>query len=141
MDGLSGAASGIAVVSLAIQLGDGIKKLCDFWDSVKEAPDDVRAITADLKLLSSVLAEIASEEQHFEPDPTLETALKACCDNVTKLVRIANDMEPGFASKKPRIRIWTAFRAAIKGESIQKSQKVLEGLKSTLTLALHNHHK
>ena len=141
MDGLSGTASGMAVVSLAIQLGVSIKKLCEFWTSVKEAPDDVRAITADLHLLSSVLAEIASEEQHFDPDPTLETALKACGDHVAKLVRIANDMEPGFASKKPRIRIWTAFRAVIKGESIQKSQRILEGLKSTLTLALHNHHK
>ena len=141
MDGLSGAASGIAVVSLAIQLGDSVKKLCEFWASVKEAPDDVRAITADLQLLSSVLAGMAFEEQHFEPNPTLVTALEACRDNVTKLVRIANDMEPGFASKKPRIRIWTAFRAAIKGESIQKSQRILEGLKSTLTLALHNHHK
>ena len=141
MDGLSGAASAIAVVSLAIQLGDSVKKLCEFWASVKEAPDDVRAITADLQLLSSVLAGIASEEQHFEPDPTLVTALKVCGENVTKLARIANDMEPGFASKKPRIRIWPAFRAAVKGESIQKSQNILEGLKSTLTLALHNHHK
>ena len=141
MDGLSGAASGIAVVSLAIQLGDSVKKLCEFWASVKEAPDDVRAITADLQLLSSVLAGIASEEQHVELDPTLIAALKACHDNVAKLVRIANDMEPGFASKKPRIRIWTAFRAVIKGESIQKSQRILEGLKSTLTLALHNHQR
>ena len=140
MDGLSGAASGIAVISLAIQLGDSIKKLCEFWTSVKEAPDDVRTITADLQLLSSLLTGIASEEQHF-PDPTLVIALKACYDNVTKLVRIANDMESGFASKKPRIRIWTAFRAAIKGESIRKSQRILGGLKSTLTLALHNHQK
>ena len=141
MDGLSGAANGIAVIALAIQLGDSIKKLCEFWTSVKEAPDNVRAITADLQLLSSVLAGIASEEQHFEPDPTLVTALGACRDNVIKLVRIADDMEPGFVSKKPRVRLWTAFKAAIISESIRKSQRILEGLKSTLTLALHNHHK
>jgi hypothetical protein len=35
MDGLSVAASGIAVGSIAVQLMDSIKKLLDFWCSVK----------------------------------------------------------------------------------------------------------
>lgn len=37
MDVLFAAANVGGVVSLAVQLGDSIKKLCDFWDSVKEA--------------------------------------------------------------------------------------------------------
>lgn len=62
MDGLSGAASGMAVVSLALQLGGSIKQLYDFWDSVNGAPDEIRGITTDLSLLASVLTEMASEE-------------------------------------------------------------------------------
>ena len=141
MDGLSGAASGMAVVSLALQLSDGIKQLYDFWGSVKDAPDEIRVITTDLGLLSSVLAEMASEEQHSGPDPTLKAALELCCDRVTKIANLTNEMEPGFASMNFRIRKWIAFKAVLKGEKIQKLQKVLEGLKSTLMLAQQNFHR
>ena len=137
MDGLSGAASVVGVV----QLGDSIKKLCDFWDSVKEAPDDVHAISTDLSLLSSVLAEMAFEEQHCGPDHTFTRVLEACRDRVNKLTNITNDMEPGFASTSLRIRKWTAFKAVLKGGKIQKFQKVLDGLKMTLMLAQQSHHR
>ena len=139
MDGLSGAASGIAVISLALQLGGSIKHLYDFWGSVKEAPDEIHAITTDLSLLLSVLTEMAVEEQCSGPDPTLTTVLKACCDKAQKLVYITDDMEPGFASKSLRVRKWTAFKAVLKGERLQKFQKVLEALKMTLMLAQQNH--
>ena len=141
MDGLSGAASVVGVVSLTVQLGDSIKKLCDFWDSVKEAPDDVHAISTDLSLLSSVLAEMAFEEQHCGPDHTLTRVLEACRGRVNKLTNITNDMEPGFASTSLRIRKWTAFKAVLKRERIQKFQKVLDGLKMTLMLAQQSHHR
>lgn len=141
MDGLSGAASGMAVVSLALQLGGSIKQIYDFWDSVTDAPDDIRAITTDLSLLASVLTEIASEEQHSGPDHTLKKVLETCCDRVNKLTRITSDMEPGFASRSLRVRKWTAFKAALKGEKIRKFQTILEGLKSTLMLAHQSHHR
>ena len=141
MDGLSGAASGIAVVSLALQLGDSIKQLYDFWHSVKEAPDHVRTIATELSLLSSVLTEMAFEEQHLEPDQTLTTALEACHDRVKTLTHITNLLEPGFTSRSLRIRKWTAFKAVFKAEKIQNFQKMLDGLKITLMLAQQNHHR
>ena len=118
MDGLFAAASVVGVVSLAVQLGDSIKKLRDFWDPVKEAPDHVHAITTGLSLLSSVLTEIAFEEQHCGPDYTLTRVLEACRGRVNKLPNIINDMEPGFASTSLRMRKWTAFKAVLKGERI-----------------------
>lgn len=126
MDGVSGAASGMAVVSLALQLGGSIKQLYDFWGSVKGAPDDIRAITTDLSLLSSLLAEMAFEEEHFAAGPKLTTVLEACRERVNKLAHLTNDSEPGFASMSLRIRKWTAFKAVMKGERIQKFHKMLE---------------
>ena len=67
MESLSAAASGIAVVSVAMQLAEGLKKTCDFWKSIKEAPETIRAISEDLELLSSVLTQIAHEAQHIQP--------------------------------------------------------------------------
>lgn len=50
---------GIAVISLAFQLSDQVIKLHDFWQSVTNAPEDINAILEDLKLLSTILTEIA----------------------------------------------------------------------------------
>ena len=135
MESLSAAASGIAVVSVAIQLADSVKKLHVFWCSVKEAPDDVRDIANDLVLLSAVLTQIAHEAQHSDPDITMVYALGGCQDKVRRLLAILNDIEPGFASKSLRIRKWTALRAVLKQGQLDKFQKALDRLKSTLVLA------
>lgn len=71
----------------------------------------------------------------------LNKVLETCCDRVKKLTRITGDLEPGFASRSLRVRKWTAFKAALKGEKIQKFQGILEGLKSTLMLAQQSHHR
>lgn len=134
MDGLSGAASGIAVVSIAIQLADSVKKLCDFWDSVKDAPDDIHMVLTDLRLLSNVLAEIAHDEQHAQPDATLPLALDGCWTYVNILTALLDKLEPGFASRSARIRRWTAIKAVMKGGDLAKFQEALERMKSTLLL-------
>ena len=134
MDGLSAAASGIAVVGIAIQLADSVKKLCDFWDSVKEAPDDIRMILTDLRLLSNVLAEIAYEEQHAEPDITLPLALNRCWSYVNILTALLDKMEPGFASRSCCVRKWTAVKAVMKSRDLAKFQEALERMKCTLLL-------
>lgn len=139
MEGLSAAASGLAVASIAIQLADSVKKLHDFWDSIKDAPETVRVITNDLKLLSSVLADIASEAQHGELDVVLEGVLSACTTSVDALNTIVNDLEPGFASSNIFLRKWTAFRSVLKKERIKNFQAALERLKNTLALGQQNH--
>ncbi len=138
MEGLSTAASAIAVVSLGGQLAANVKKLYDFWDSIKEAPEVIRAISADLKLLSSGLTQIACEAQHVEPDVTLEDALQVCSVKVKELTTIINEIEPGFASTRSHLRKWTAFKAVLKRGQLMKFEKALEGLKSTLSLVQQN---
>ena len=141
MDGLSGAASVIAVCSLALQLGDSVKRLHDFWDSLEEAPDYIRSITTELSLQSSVLVKMASEEQHFEPDKTLIAALEACQKKVQDLTHMTSVLESGFTSRSLRTRKWTALKAVLKAEKIQRFQQTLNGLNITLMLAQQSHHK
>ena len=138
MDGLSAAASGIAVVSIAVQLAESFKKLHDFWKSIKEAPEDIRALSVDLEILSNVLIQIANETQHVEPDATLIAALNGCCVKIKELTRILNEIEPGFASTSARVRKWTAFKAVLKRGELIKFQEALESLKGTLLLVQQN---
>lgn len=48
MDGLSGAASAFAVVSLAAQVAGGVQKLCNFWHSNQDRPKEICCIVRDL---------------------------------------------------------------------------------------------
>lgn len=141
MEGLSAAASGIAVVSVAVQLAESFKKLCDFWKSIKEAPENIRAISVDLELLSSVLTQVALETQHVEPDATLIAALNSCCVKVKTLTIILNQIEPGFASTRFRVRKWTALKAALKHGELLRFQEALERLKGTLLLVQQNQYR
>lgn len=141
MEGLSAAASGIAVVTVAVQLAESFKKLCDFWKSVKEAPEDIRAISADLEILSNVLMKIAHETQHVEPEAALIAALNGCCVKVKTLNTILNEIEPGFSSKKSRVRQWTAFKAVLKHGKLVKFQVALDRLKITLLLVQQDHYR
>ncbi|CAD6593136.1 MAG: hypothetical protein ASARMPREDX12_006859 [Alectoria sarmentosa] len=137
-EGLATVASGIAVLTIAVQLAESVKKLCDFWNSIKEAPEDIQAISLDLELLSSVLTRIANETQHVEPDATLVASLNSCCAKVRILTTLLNDIEPGFASSSLRIRKWTAFKAVLKHGQLMKFQAALERLKGTLLLVQQN---
>lgn len=70
---------GIAVVSLAIQLAGSFIKLYDFWGTVRDAPDEVREIVIDLKLLSRILDELVNRS---DPSPHVRDALIHCDSKV-----------------------------------------------------------
>jgi hypothetical protein len=78
MDGISAAASVFAVVSLAIQLAEKANELYRFWQSIDEAPDSIRAIVSDLKLLSAVLDQISKRDRQHGPDITTTGVIESC---------------------------------------------------------------
>lgn len=130
MDGLSGAASGIAVVSLTFQIVESISKLHDFFESMTSAPGDVKLITEDLRQLSSILNAIGLDEKIYK-----EVEI-TCVEKIEKLNSIAEELEPGFQSSSKRQRRWTAFRTARKVSVLKKLRETLEETKTTLILAL-----
>ena len=142
MAGIGEASSIIAVVSLAIQFGDSIKKFCDFWDSIQEAPREVRIISGDLSIVSDVLEDIRQEAESSRPySRSLSTslaALKQCADSLETLQELIDGLEPGFSSQEWKRRKWTAFKTAWKGEKIRRFQDGLRDMKLTLILARQN---
>lgn len=134
MDGLSAAASGIAVVSLAIQLAESVKKLHDFWESVKDAPKHFCAIQTDLRLLFTILEKIDREEDLS--DPYIRDVLKNCEGQVASLVTTVSDIVPGFKAESRRTRAWASLKAAFKKEKVAEFKSCLQETMSTLRLAL-----
>ena len=137
---MDGVASAFAVVSLALQLADNVKKLYDFWNSVKEAPRDIQATTSDLKILQSILSSIAHDAQHTEPDEILANALQSCNTEVATLFGVLDVIQPGFASIRPHIRKWTAIKAVLRGTKLKKFQDIVERLKTSLLLLQQTHY-
>lgn len=85
MDGLSGAASLIQVISLAIQLGDSVFKFSRALKSIRNASKDLQVLAKDLERLRGILSEVAwiAQEQQNQsiaspPSVNLYTALENC---------------------------------------------------------------
>ncbi|KAH8691416.1 putative kinesin light chain [Talaromyces proteolyticus] len=135
MDGLSGAASVIAVVSLAIQIASGLNTLKSFWGSMKSAHSDVKSIIEDIQLLLDIIELIRSNSEKYGSDGTTESALRSCQDRIEVLNKLAQDIELGCRSTNKRKRLWTPFKAALKLKDIQKFQDTLHDTKLTLVLA------
>ncbi|KAH3964989.1 hypothetical protein HBI56_149970 [Parastagonospora nodorum] len=134
MEGLSIAANGIAVVSIALQLTESCIKLYKFWESIEDGPQEIAAIREDLQYLISIFREIESNNGHVG-DCILE-GIQYCRIRIVELIAIVGKCEAGFKSNSWKQRKWTAFKAAIRSGHIQRFRESLTETKSTLTLAL-----
>jgi hypothetical protein len=127
---------GLSVVSLAIQIADSIKRLKDFCDLVKEAPDEVRLALDEVEVLSLVLQDI--EHSMYDQStcvPAIKTAvmrsLHLCRVSSDALLTIARDLYSDMAGGKR----WSSFKAALRKDNMMKFRARLEGAKTTLMLA------
>lgn len=138
MDGLSTAASLIAVTSLAFQLAEQTRKLFEFWDSIQHAPEEINNIKSELESLRSVLEQIGHEAQHQPSSPSMASALRLCSGKIDTIRSLTADFESGLTCSRIRTRKWSALRAVFKREKIEKVQNSLDRLKATLVLVLLN---
>ncbi|KAI9876025.1 MAG: hypothetical protein M1830_007522 [Pleopsidium flavum] len=140
MDGLSAAASCIAVGSLSIQLAENTKRLYDFWSSVQDAPKEIQAILRDLKILLSVLQNIQVEEQTHGPSTSsvINNALESCLEKVVALKSFISQFESGYASGSRTRRKWSSIKAAFQKDRVEKFRSSINETKLNLGLALQH---
>jgi hypothetical protein len=134
MEGLAAGASGIAVFSIAIQLTDSLIKLSDFIETIQEAPEDVKFILSDLRLLSLILDEV--QLQPVNANSNDKTVLNSLQRQIASFTALANRYTPGLNSESRRIRKWTAIKVASKRGKFKKYWELLNNTKITLILAL-----
>ena len=125
MDGLSGAASVLSVVSLAIQLADGIKKLCDFCDSVQEAPEAVSSTVHELKKLYGILIHMQSNGDQYRPDVATTSVLEGCMVRVTEMMTLIKKFEEGLHSSSRRVRKWRGVQVVLQKDKIKTRLSVV----------------
>ena len=140
MDGLSSVASAFAIVSLAGELVTGVQNLYRVWISFQNAPERVRAISEDLKLLITVLRSIEDNEQRYGPDKIMTEILQKCRTQVDTVNFITDELSSQLSTGKSSRRGWAALKTTFQQDKLTKIQDILRDLKVTLSLAQQNAH-
>lgn len=134
---LATVASGMSVVSLAIQVAESIKKLKDFYDLMKDAPGEIRRIIEEVETLSLILEDVDRDmQQQLFLDPrtkaTMMRSYRLCRSSSSEaLGALVAELEEHFIWGKKR----GSFKVAMKQDKIEAIQRKLESAKATMLLA------
>lgn len=132
MDGLSGAASIIGVISLAMQLGQVTRRLIAFIDKLKNVPKDISRLNDMLKLLFAMSASVvdALEQQRkylgsnavgHEP---ICGALSICLQKLSVIIDVVDEVST-HQNASPPLRAWAKFRHVLKEDDIIELERQL----------------
>ncbi|CAN9200799.1 unnamed protein product [Alternaria alternata] len=128
MEALSGAASGIAVVSLAIQLIQSVALIREFIKDVKGASKELHRLVGKLELLNALLENVQKvlEQQsslsgtHFPaPSMAIFNCLQGCEDSIQPLVNIVKKLSlPQSQSGSSTARLKSEIKLGLKTKEI-----------------------
>jgi cell fate (sporulation/competence/biofilm development) regulator YlbF (YheA/YmcA/DUF963 family) len=134
-DGLSAAASGIAVVSVAIQLIESVSSIKRFFRNLKDAPKELQRLLDLLdqfqELLENVKA-VLDEERNSDAGvsnyPILTRAVQNCRNQVQMLEDFVSDINGSKKSSKMSSK-WSSFRLnAMRHEILELENRILNAL-------------
>ncbi|KAF8865396.1 hypothetical protein BDZ45DRAFT_445375 [Acephala macrosclerotiorum] len=135
MDGLSSAASIIAVVQIAVQIGQGISKIQSLLHSINDAPREIRSVIQELEFFDSILKQIRRNEEMFGSKNETYLALSRCDTSLRAVLGIVESLVPSFASSSRIKRKWAAIDAVRKNEKIASFKAKLQEAKLDLLIA------
>ena len=130
--GLSG--SGLGIASLAFQIGDSIMRLKSFWDSVKDAPEEIKHLIEEIETLSSVLSDFETTKSN-QPEPEIGTESRSrCIQFCRKAVGILDVVVRHAEAGIQKRRNAGSMKAVLKKEEIAKLRERLRTAQSMLML-------
>lgn len=144
MDGISGAASVIAVISLAVQLGSGAHDLYTFLGTISDAPSELRRLKTHLSHIRAItfLAQDALENQrrlHGDSVPVANVvlmSLEGCEDQVQHIWDVVKNADGVGRGSRITSRTWARFKFALRKDKIADFERQLGGSLQLLNLAL-----
>ncbi|TGO21886.1 hypothetical protein BPAE_0195g00130 [Botrytis paeoniae] len=132
-------ASVIGIATLAVQLGDALRKTAEFWEAVQDAPADIRRLSKELRLVARVFHTIRVEYEaggiptHFES--MVKDALKLAKDDIDELSQFILKLSRNLSVANGSLgRQWRKVQTALKASKIERFRDNLEGVKATMAL-------
>lgn len=142
MDGLSGAASAIAVVSLAIQLVDTVQVISKFLKNVQDAPKEVLGLIETLDQLHGTLDHVRQLiEQQFlvlrlPGSPTfISKAMENCEKQIIALETFLGEAKRSFERQRMLRRTWASLKVVAKKQVVEDIQCRLRNAQMDLQIA------
>ncbi|PQE31419.1 Ankyrin repeat-containing domain protein [Rutstroemia sp. NJR-2017a WRK4] len=125
-------ASGMGIASLGLQLLDNVKKLKEFWDSVKEAPDDVRHALIELEILRTIIDAIPKNDSDMPAISAASSArcLELCYQVLDLLEALMKDMNQRIEKRLTR----GSIRVVLKKGTIDRFRGRLRNAQDMLVL-------
>ena len=139
MEALGGAAGVIGVASLAIEVCKELRKIHDFWQSVREAPDHIAHISTEISLFMSWLAVIANNYQRQEYDHRNPNHI-AATDTLRLCLATVHDMNDGLKDLKSHFSTssfsqrWASIKFVFRRDKREKLMQQIERMKSLLII-------
>jgi DNA repair ATPase RecN len=141
MDGLSAAASGIAVVSLAIQLVDSVREMRRFFRTLKNAPEELGRLLDLLEHMELMLEHIGKLVNcDTEISKSVLKTVQTCENALKKLGALIQKIKRKAWAQSPLKRSLGFFRLACKKEEIEEIEKQLDHAVTNLNMAMTYFH-
>lgn len=143
MDGISGVASVVAVVSLALQLAGTAQDIKNFISSIQDAPKELDRLASQLDQFSKVASSIKmvlerQEELGHDVNSFIRQnifgALQSCNQEMLKMGELVDKARKLENGQTKLSRTWNSIRLAFKKEYIEKLEAKLA--QSTLALGI-----
>ncbi|TGO12483.1 hypothetical protein BTUL_0088g00610 [Botrytis tulipae] len=129
------AGSAVGIISLALQLGDGILKLKSFWNAVKDAPEEILYILDELDITHVLLTEIEDSLGSQTISPAAARSLQLCQKGVDILNNAVKELEDEMKRRKK----WGGIKMVMKKELLEKMEKRLGRANSLMMMAHQNY--
>ena len=135
MDGVSAAASLIAVIQLSAQ----VFSLCqEYYIGVKQARDDIKRLSNEVLAIHEILEKIADlpdgqDAAQFTTLTLLDKENGPAQQCAAQLEEVKRQLEPNEGMRKVG---WRALKWPLKGDRVNSTVLALEKYKSAFTLAL-----
>ena len=143
MEGLSGAASAIALVTLAVQLVDTVQEISKFLKNAQDAPKEVLRLLETLEQLQSTLDNVRQLiDQQFlvlrlPGSPVFITkAMENCERQIKALETVVFKAKRSLGHQHLVRRTWSSIKVVAKKQDIEDIQCRLRDAKMDLQFAL-----
>jgi hypothetical protein len=122
------AGSVVSFVGLAGQVAQGVNYLYNFFNSIQDAPKDIKSLAAELKIVGTILDEV---NRDVVDSACLRAGFQHCKDIIADLDGLVQ--KSNLASKQSKAkRLWSQMSTAFRNEEFRKYIEKLERAKTTL---------
>lgn len=133
--------SAITFATLAIQVGKSVQTLKDYWDAIRDAPDDLKWLVREIEVFGSIMADVDADLTRYPPALAMINcqhalqSLQFCKEAVDALNALCEDLVQDVDSKNRLRRSYQAVKIVLRQRKVEKHISKLHNVVRLLMLS------